>query len=101
MSGNSCSETYEGINVLEITAKPRLLLSALTKHSEGCRGGTDFFTGEYEGSYYGSWRQINLAGPTLRIGKRRAEGEYGGYHITPLTPGRYQYRNGHLVWVGK
>lgn len=43
--------------------------------------------------------------PYLRIGRLLSLSELKGNPykdgITPLTPGRYQYRNGHLVWVGK
>ena len=45
------------------------------------------------------------ATPYLRIGRLSALSELNRkpykHGITPLTPGRYQYRNGHLVWVGK
>ncbi|MBF9141791.1 hypothetical protein [Hymenobacter properus] len=77
---NKSSINTKIIHLLDVSQAPRLLLTALVQVDYGVH-----FTN----------RPVRF-GRELRIGASS-----GDQKLTPLMPGRYQYRNGHLVWVGK
>ena len=77
---NKSSINTKIIHLLDVSQAPRLLLTALIQVDYGVH-----FTN----------RPVRF-GRELRIGASS-----GDQKLTPLTPGRYQYRDGHLAWVGK
>ncbi|MBF9141790.1 hypothetical protein [Hymenobacter properus] len=118
------------LNLIDVSGTPRLLLSAIIQiKEEGWATDSDipdsgdktFFTSGWERSVRLEKEDILLlletghndglvkevkpltATPYLRIGSLVHHGyeNHDKSKITPLTPGRYHYRNGHLVWMGK
>lgn len=116
------------INLIDVSGTPRLLLKAVTEITES-GWGPDPDNPEREIFTTDGWeRSVKLGGddiriwleggasdgivvaaqptsavPYLRIGSLVHHSFTDPYKrgITPLTPGRYQYQIGHLVWVGK
>ncbi|GAA4348892.1 hypothetical protein GCM10023185_05230 [Hymenobacter saemangeumensis] len=77
---NKSSINTKIIHLLDVSQAPRLLLTALIQIDYGVH-----FTN----------RPVRF-GQELRIGVSS-----GDQKLTPLVSGRYQYRDGRLVWVGK
>ncbi|MBF9219638.1 hypothetical protein [Hymenobacter ruricola] len=128
--GNSGHISRVAVNLIDVSGTPRLLLSAVIQiKDEGWATDSDNPDSGDKFFFASGWeRSVNLgkedirallelgyndglvkeikpltATPYLRIGSlihHSYENHYKSV-ITPLTPGRYQYRDGHLVWVGK
>lgn len=123
--GSGSRGSWTGVNLIDATGTPRLLLSATVENTEsgwgpGPTSAQDIFTTD------GWERPIKLGGldirvllqdgsdhylvvaaeegkgpPMLRVGRAYGHSGLTKRNITALKPGRYQYRNGHLVWEGK
>ncbi|MGI4870540.1 MAG: hypothetical protein ACRYFX_05100 [Janthinobacterium lividum] len=125
--GGTMRQDWVGINLIDVGGRPRLLLSAIIEN-EGGGWTPDPDNPENELFVtYGWERSVKLGGVDIRVLLEgsdtpvvEAAQDLGGvsyleigrlrYHsqdkpskteMTPLTPGRYQYHDGHLVWVGK
>jgi len=104
VGGNAGREDWRWINVIDLTHKPLLLLSAgtaaeseaYTQYEE--QHGTPVRPAE---SVDGCSRRISLQRHEVLIGPIKTKGDNPDCLLTALTPGRYRYQGGGLVWVGK
>lgn len=129
--GSSLRASWVGVNLIDASGMPRLLLSAIIENTQSGWGpdplrpdsSQDIFTTNgWERSVKLSGLDIRLllqgggagyeivaaekgkGSPVLYVGRALSQSD-GLYqpkrNITALKPGRYQYRNGRLVWAGK
>ena len=87
---------YMAINLIDVNEVPKLLLSALIETRDS--GGYDSDGNGFEASYV---QRTVKPGPDLLVGRIITNRPGWENLLTPLKSGRYQYRDGHLVWVGK
>jgi hypothetical protein len=129
--GSGSRGSWVGVNLIEATGTPRLLLSAVIENTESGWGPDPSQPASAQEIFttHGWERPLKLGGLDIRVllqggsdhdlivaadqGKGapvlcvgRAYGHSGGgglpkCTITALKPGRYQFRNGRLVWAGK
>jgi hypothetical protein len=104
VGGNAGREDWRWINIIDLTAKPLLLLSAGTAaESEAYpqyaeMHGTPIDPREMVS---GCSRRISLRRHEVLIGPIKTKGDNPECSLAALKPGRYRYQGGQLVWVGK
>jgi hypothetical protein len=104
VGGNAGREDWSWINIIDLTHKPLLLLSAGTaaqseaypQYSE--MHGTHLSPAEIG---QGCSRRISLRQHEVLVGPIKTKGDNPECTLTTLTPGRYRYQGGRLAWVGK
>ncbi|WP_198075094.1 hypothetical protein [Hymenobacter negativus] len=92
--GNTSHTEHFAVNIIDVNGAPKSLLSALIETRDVGYSSDSGFTTQYE------MRNIKMTSELLvsRIKTNR----YGQKSLlTLLKSGRYCYRDGHLVWVGK
>jgi hypothetical protein len=104
VGGNAGREDWRWINIIDLSHKPLLLLSASTaSESEAYaqyaeqQGTPSDATENVEGCS----RRISLRQHEVLIGPIKTKGDNPNCPLTALTPGRYRYQGGRLAWVGK
>ncbi|QKG58028.1 hypothetical protein GKZ68_16215 [Hymenobacter sp. BRD128] len=104
VGGNAGREDWRWINIIDLTHKPLLLLSAGTAaESEAypqyaAMHGSPIEAGE---GVSGCSRRISLRRHEVLIGPIKTKGDTPECPLTALAPGRYRYQSGRLAWVGK
>jgi hypothetical protein len=104
VGGNAGREDWRWINIIDLSHKPLLLLSAGTAaESEAYTQyekqlGTPIDPAE---SVTGCSRRISLRQHEVLVGPIKTKGDNVECPLTALTPGRYRYQGGRLAWVGK
>lgn len=105
VGGNAGREDWNWINIIDLTPRqPLLLLSAGTaaqseaypQYSE--MHGTHLSPSEIQ---TGCSRRISRRQHEILIGPIKTQGNTPECSLEALTPGRYRYQGGQLVWVGK
>ncbi|HEX8328207.1 MAG TPA: hypothetical protein VF629_11750 [Hymenobacter sp.] len=122
--GSGGRASWVGIKLIDISGPPRLLLNAIIEDTESGwdtgpdpnqpifttigreryvkLGGEDIRLPLMDSEKY--FYKVKSADPSVYIGKVLThEGAWNTKKrvLTPLKPGRYHYRDDHLVWVGK
>lgn len=104
VGGNAGREDWKWINIIDLTHKPLLLLSAGTDaESEAYPQYAEMHGTPIDPSEIvsGCSRRISLRRHEVLIGPIKTKGDNPECLLAALMPGRYRYQSGQLVWVGK
>ena len=92
--GNTSHTEWAAVNLIDVNGAPKLLLSALIETRDVGYSSDGGFSIQYE------TRNVKMNSEVV-VG-RIVTNRYGSKSLlTLLKSGRYRYRDGHLVWVGK
>ncbi|WP_345233538.1 hypothetical protein [Hymenobacter saemangeumensis] len=92
--GSTSHTEWAAVNLIDVNGVPKLLMSALIETRDVGYSSDEGFSIHYE------QRDVKLMAEV--VVSRIKTNRYGWKSLlTLLKSGRYQYRNGHLVWVGK
>jgi hypothetical protein len=105
VGGNAGREDWSWINIIDLTPRqPLLLLSAGTAaQSEAYPQYSEMHGNHLSPSEIrtGCSRRISRRQHEILIGPIKTQGDNPECSLAALTPGRYRYQGGQLLWVGK
>ena len=105
VGGNAGRDDWRWVNIIDLTPRqPLLLLSAGTAAESEAYGGYQALHGKTlnpSESVSGCSRRISVRQHEVLVGPIKTKGDNPDCSLTALTPGRYRYQGGQLVWVGK
>lgn len=104
--GSGGGTVWEQVSILDVSASPRLIFRALLATEDEAFGGyaqMHGYTIAPGGQFTGCKRSFEVRGRELVLGPIKTIGttERGECRLTKLPAGRYRYRNGKLLRVGK